>query len=425
MKKALSLMITVVMLLSLASCGNSDTTSNIVIYEEETIYDDSSYVESADEDNSVTGDIVSSDDKVQSDVSSEQSKDQTSSDDSSSTVNTQENIYRLNDTATLQNIKLNGRCDATDKGINLNMSASAIEFNTDSTSILLEVNASSGVYYTIMVDGQVTQQHQPIESFGAGYVVVARGLKGDSHNVKFIRDSEARGGLEFTVVNIQLDEGATLLAKDADKNVIEFLGDSLTSGYGNLITGAANASDLKNQSATKAYPYLLANKLDMDYRIVSMSGIALGLREGYPTFPEFYSLESYHIDKEKKYASSNPADVDVVVVNLGTNDASDGLYNEKDPQSVENYGKRYADLITNIGYSKDVKVVFVSGVCWCHTQTAAYNAAKTELKSRGYNNTYSIDIRTLQSGGGGHPSAEEHVEVADTLYKFFKDNKIA
>ena len=115
----------------------------------------------------------------------------------------------------------------------------------------------------------------------------------------------------------------------------------------------------------------------------------------------------------------------MVVVNLGTNDASDGLYNEKDPKSVKNYGKRYADLITNIGYRKDVKIVFISGVCWCHTQTAAYTAAKAELKERGYNNTYSIDIRSLQSGGGGHPSAEEHVEVADTLYKFFKENKIA
>ena len=422
MKKTLCILLSFALVLGLCAC--SSTTDDATSTEVEVIVDKVIYDESKTE--SVT-DNVSSSVPVTSEptVSSGDTSSKSDENSSASTPEVEESIYYLNNAESLEKVKLNGRCDKTDYGVSLNMSASAIEFNTVSSSVLLEIRADLGLYYTVVVDGKVTMDHKAIEVSGTDYLAIARGLSGGAHNIKFIRDSEARGGLEFTVVNIQLDEGATLLAKDADKNVIEFLGDSLTSGYGNLITGATNASDLKNQSATKAYSYLLANKLDMDYRIVSMSGIALGLREGYPTFPEFYSLESYHIDKEKKYASSNPADVDVVVVNLGTNDASDGLYNEKDPQSVENYGKRYADLITNIGYRKDVKVVFISGVCWCHTQTAAYNTAKTELKSRGYNNTYSIDIRSLQSGGGGHPSAEEHVEVADTLYKFFKDNKIA
>ena len=422
MKKIICMLLSSALVLGLCAC--SSTTDDATSTEVEVIIDKVIYDESKTE--SVT-DNVSSSAPVTSEptVSSGDTSSKSDENSSASTPEVEESIYYLNNAESLEKVKLNGRCDKTDYGVSLNMSASAIEFNTDSSSVLLEIRADLGLYYTVVVDSKVTMDHKAIEVSGTDYLAIARGLSGGTHNIKFIRDSEARGGLEFTVVNIQLDEGATLLAKDADKNVIEFLGDSLTSGYGNLITGATNASDLKNQSATKAYSYLLANKLDMDYRIVSMSGIALGLREGYPTFPEFYSLESYHIDKEKKYASSNPADVDVVVVNLGTNDASDGLYNEKDPQSVENYGKRYADLITNIGYRKDVKVVFISGVCWCHTQTAAYNTAKTELKSRGYNNIYSIDIRSLQSGGGGHPSAEEHVEVADTLYKFFKDNKIA
>ena len=425
MKKTLCILLSFTLVLGLCACSSAPddaTSTEVEVIIDKVIYDESK-TESATDNVSSSAPVTS--EPTVSDISSEDTTGKLQENSAVSTPEVEESIYYLNNAKSLEKVKLNGRCDKTDYGVSLNMSASAIEFNTDSSSVLLEIRADLGLYYTVVVDGKVAMDHKAIEVSGTDYLAIARGLSGGTHNIKFIRDSEARGGLEFTVVNIQLDEGATLLAKDADKNVIEFLGDSLTSGYGNLITGSANASDLKNQSATKAYSYLLANKLDMDYRIVSMSGIALGLREGYPTFPEFYSLENYHQDKEKKYTSSNPADVDVVVVNLGTNDASDGLYNEKDPQSVENYGKRYADLITNIGYSKDVKVVFVSGVCWCHTQTAAYNTAKTELKSRGYNNTYSIDIRSLQSGGGGHPSAEEHVEVADTLYKFFKDNKIA
>lgn len=425
MKKIICMLLSSALVLGLCAC--SSTTDDATSTEVEVIVDKVIYDESKTE--SVTDNVSSSvpvtSEPTVSDVSSGDTSSKSDENSSMSTPVVEESIYYLNDAKALEKVKLNGRCDKTDYGVDLNMSASAIEFNTDSSSVLLEINADRGLYYTVVVDGKVTMDHKPIEVSGINYLAIARGLSAGTHNIKFIRDSEARSGLKFTVVNIQLDEGSKLLNKDADKQIIEFLGDSITSGYGNLITGAANASDLKNQSATKAYSYLLANKLDMDYRIVSMSGIALGQRVGYPTFPEFYSLESYHLDKEKKYTSSNPADVDVVVVNLGTNDASAGLYNEKDTQSVENYGKRYADLITNIGYRKDVKVVFISGVCWCHTQTAAYNAAKAELKKRGYNNTYVIDILSLQSGGGGHPSAEEHVEVADTLYKFFKDNNIA
>ncbi|MBR6502308.1 MAG: hypothetical protein IKT42_02590 [Clostridia bacterium] len=430
MKKILCMMLSLVLLIGLCACGSTpdDATSTeveVIVEQDEVVYEETESKTESTTDN-VSSSTPTTSEPTVSDVSSNDNTSSKQEENSSvSTPVVEESIYYLNNEKSFEKVKLNGRCDKTDYGVALNMSASAIEFNTNSSSVLLEINADLGLYYTVVVDGKVTMDHKPIEVSGTDYLAIARGLSDGTHNIKFIRDCEARGSLEFIVVNIQLDEGSKLLNKDADKQVIEFLGDSLTSGYGNLITGSANASDLKNQSATKAYSYLLANKLGMDYRIVSMSGIALGKREGYPTFPEFYALESYHLDKEKKYTSSNPADVDVVVVNLGTNDASDKLYNEKDPQSVKNYGKRYADLITNNGYKKDVKIVFVSGVCWCHTQTAAYNEAIAELKARGYNNTYTIDIRTMQSGGGGHPSAEEHKEVADTLYKFFKDNKIA
>ncbi len=427
MKKFLCLIISVSLLLCLCACGsdsNDDNESTVI----EVIVEDDEVVYEENEDTSSNESLPGDDDKTSEPTTStvvSEPDDSKPEDTSSQEPTVEESVYYLKDMKTLEKIKLNGRCEKTANGVSLNMSGSAIEFNTDSSSVLIEINADIGVYYSIMVDGKITQEHKVIEVAGIDYLAVARGLSSGTHNIKIIRESESRAGRGFSVANIQLDEGTKLLERDADKVLIEFLGDSLTSGYGNLIkNGVANASDLKNQSATKAYPYLVSSKLGLDYRIVSMSGIALGKREDYPTFPEFYGLENYHADKTKKYSSSNPADVDIVVVNLGTNDDSAKLYNSKDAASVADYGKRYANLITDIGYSKDAKIVFVSGVCWCHTQTPAYNEAIKELKSRGYNSVYTIDIRSLQSGGGGHPSGEEHIEVADTLIKFFKDNNI-
>ncbi|MBR5473762.1 MAG: hypothetical protein IKU82_07225 [Clostridia bacterium] len=415
MKKVLSILIATTFLLCLCACNNStDEYSSAeveIIYEDvETVYDNENAVNSIEQSSSQKGEVISSD---------------TSNQNNSFTTNeTTENTFQLNDTATLQKIKLNGRCEKTQEGISLNMAASAIEFNTNSSSVMVEVDTSSTIYYTVMVDGEITMQHEPIESQGKNYVIIARGLGSGSHNIKFIRDGESRANLEFTVASIQLDDGATLLARDGDKKVIEFLGDSLTSGFGNLaLNSTYEPSNLKYMSSTKAYPFLIANKLGFDYRIVSMSSIALGKREEYPTFSEFYSLENYHNDKTKKYASSNPQDVDIVVVNLGTNDVGSKLYDAKNYQSVSEYEQLFTDLITNIGYRKDAKIVFITGV-WNPEPITAINGAITKLKSQGYNDVYSLTVKECKSGGGSHPSEKEHTEIADAIENFFKTNGI-
>ncbi len=338
------------------------------------------------------------------------------------TTTEDEGIYKLNDAEVLKRIRLNGRCDKSIYGISLGMAASTIEFNTDSSAVMIEVDCAPDIYYTVVVDGEITQK-RGVTTSGINYIFV-RGLSAGTHNVKVIRDCEGRADKYFTVVSLQLDDGK-LLKKDADKVVIEFLGDSITSGYGNIvINGAPNPQDLKNQSSMKSYAYLIADKLGFDYRIVSQSGIALTKRDGYFAFPDYYNIENYHINKDKKYTSSNPKDVDIVVVNLGTNDIGAGLYDTKNMEQISEYVKHYADLITTIGYRKDAKILFVSDV-WHHDPAIADGKVANELKSRGYNNVYSFSFeKQYRAGGGAHPSEEEHQEMADTLIKFFKDNKI-
>ena len=347
---------------------------------------------------------------------------------SSTVEEADENIYNLNDAKVLESIKLNGRCQKTADGVALNLTASAIEFNTDSNNVLLEVSADAGVYYSVFVDGKLRSERNVTES-GTNYIALARGLESGTHNIKFVRETESRSGNTLTAVNLQLDEGKSLLAKDDDKTLIEFLGDSMSNGYGNLVNSAAPMpSDLKNQNSLKAYPYLLASHFDLDYRIVAMSGIALKQRtvDGYiyPAFYDFYKAENYNANQTQSYTSSNPQDVDIVVINLGTNDVSSNYLNKNDNAKVEEYAGIYTDLITNIGYRKDVKIVFISGVMWCHDQKSAYEGAQKNLKALGYNNIYVYDCISYNSGGGGHPSADEHKNIADTLIKFFKDNGI-
>lgn len=415
MKKSFCLMLSVVMILLLCACENTDTASQVqeVIYEEEIIYDGVS---------SGNSDVVSSNNNSQQEAPVISSKEESILS-SVSLEQEEDDILYLTDESVLQKIKLNGRCDKVSKGINLNFSASAIEFNTNSSSIMLVADCASNIYYTIVIDGQVTQKRE-VTTAGTNYINVARGLSGGAHNIKIIRDVEGRTNKHFTAVSLQLDDGE-LLEKDADKTVIEFLGDSITSGYGNLVLNGANEPQaFENQSAMSAYPYLIAGKFDLDYRIVSQSGIALAKREGYLSFLDYYKLENYHIDQEKKYTSSNPIDVDIVVVNIGTNDISAGLYDTSNIEQVKAYEKKYANLITTIGYRKDVKIVFLSGV-WHNDPAIADGGVVKELNVLGYNNVYALSLAKYKSGGGLHPSNAEHKEIAEKIEKFFKDNGIA
>ena len=335
----------------------------------------------------------------------------------------QEGVYMLNDESVLAKVKLNGRCEKTIIGVSLGMSGSAIEFNTTSSAVMLEANCAAGIYYNIVVDGVVTYERQVTES-GTNYIILARNLSSGTHNIKLIRDCEGRTDMRFNAVSLQLDDGE-LLARDTDKVVIEFLGDSITGGFGNLIdNGVSNPLELKNQSVMKAYPYLVASKHGYDYRIVAQSGIALAKREGYLPFIDYYKCENYHLDKNKEYTSSSPKDVDIVVVNLGTNDIGSELYDTENPEHIHAYEKYYADLITSIGYNKDTKILFVSGV-WYNDPAITDGGVVKELNSRGYNNVYTMKLNKYKSGGGSHPSGKEHQEIANLIINYFKSNGIA
>ena len=415
MKMFLCIMLCVALLLCLCGCQNTGGNSSDVEVIVEEIYDTQGDYSSNSQNTGST--VIHGSQGGNSSVSSG-----SSSSSNNETTNTS-NIYSFNDAATLKNIKLNGRCEQTDKGVSLGYVASAIEFNTDASAAMMVVEANAGVYYAIMVDGKLTAERQ-ITTQGTNYINLARGLSDGTHNIKIIRDGENRTDTDFIAVSLQLDEGK-LLAKDGKKLVVEFLGDSLTSGYGNLVVnGVQNPQELKHQSSVKSYGFLVANKLNLDYRIVSQSGIALQQREGYVSFFDFYNIENYHKDRNKKYTSSSPKDVDIVVVNLGTNDIGAQMYDPKNSEQVATYVKHYADLITNIGYRKDAKILFVTGV-WHRDPAIVDGGVVRELKSRGYNNAYALVFpTTYKSGGGSHPSSAEHQEMANIVINFFKENGI-
>lgn len=409
--------------LCVCGCGKTvdDGVSSTVIIDEQIIYEDGTpYLSEENTDTSNNGNPEF--DRSGNTKPSESDSKPQSDDPSNDTQN--QDVLSLADAAVTSKIKTNGRCEKSADGIRLNFSASAIEFETDAAGAVLEIDANAGVYYSVIVDGVITQKRAVAEG-GRSYVVLARNLPEGKHNIKFIRETEGRFNTRLTAVSLQLDGGDLADRPSDSKPLIEFLGDSLTSGYGNLVSNTiTKASDLKYQSSLEAYPYITASKLGVDYRIVSMSGIAVKSRDSYPAFLDFYKCENYFEDKTRSYSSSNPADVDIVIVNLGTNDVSHKLFNTENADSVEDYSNEYAKIITDIGYSKQASIVFVSGCGSCEKQSVAFVGAIKKLEAQGYSKVYSYNASKNRSGGENHPSAQEHQNIANEIIKFLKEKGI-
>jgi len=137
-----------------------------------------------------------------------------------------------------------------------------------------------------------------------------------THRLTLIRQSEAMVG-EARLEALELPPDAKLERWDTPKLLVEFIGDSLTVGFGVEGTDPC-AYSTKTQAVTAAFPWLVGLALKADVRVVGWSG--RGVVRNYddrpePTVPELWEP-----------AEPKP---DVVFVALGANDLWDGKLPER------------------------------------------------------------------------------------------------
>lgn len=109
---------------------------------------------------------------------------------------------------------------------------------------------------------------------------------------------------------------------------VEFIGDSITCGYG-IDDDQYGYFSTATENFAKTYAYLASDELDADYSAVAFSGY--GVLSGYTTdgkintadtLWDFYDKSAVFADGSKAYWSFDRLNPDYIVINLGTNDAS-------------------------------------------------------------------------------------------------------
>lgn len=347
---------------------------------------------------------------------------------------------------TEKTVKLQGRTLDNDGTRWLIMSASGFECRVNAKEMSIALTGDSTAHptrqpdgkpemnqarYALYVDGVLVQDECMDEAQKT--LVVFKGESARDATVQLLKLSE--GTQSFLGVREMItDDEASILPTPAKKLKIEFIGDSITCGYGVEGKSAEELFTTRTEDASKAYACLTAKNLDADWSLVSFSGF--GVVSGWtndgnintiqlvpPHYKKFcfcWNGDMFR-DYEWDFSRFQPQ---IVVINLGTNDDS---YTLDDIQRQNEYVSCYVDFIRTVrSYNPQAKIVLALGMMTGGNRLIPFmqKAAQEYTSQTGDTNisTYSFKSQTPEEGFGSdfHPSEATQTRCAQEFTEYLR-----
>lgn len=275
-------------------------------------------------------------------------------------------------------------------------------------SLLSDNGLSQNNTFAVIIDGEYIRKL--ILEDGTKTYILAQGLAREMHRIQIVKLTEGLvGQTAFTRFVIPFD--ATVNAVEPARRTIEFIGNSITCGYGIESAGPDEHFSFLTENAYKAYAMQASRQLDADAYLVSYSG--KGIYRNWAdtvlyreTMVELYGrtmpLDTVHL---WDFAQIRP---DAVVVSLGTNDFSPPLGADS-----ALFIPRYLHLLRTIrqNYGSDVAIICINSPLLIAKQRTALAA----WISRCIDEMDDANIRYFQLsscrssdgwGADGHPSQQ-------------------
>lgn len=317
--------------------------------------------------------------------------------------------------------KTQGRTIMYDRGLAMLSSADVFEFNAEcegevSVNIYAETTEDSGdtdVFYTGYVDGERCETRYHIDVDGEHKIVLATDLEKGEHSFRIVRQTEWNYG-DIYVTGVTLK--GSLIDPPSKKDItIEFIGDSLTTGFGNLENTVAEqvwGGEPIYHDATQAYPYMTAEALNADLSVVAIQGIgsrcsrhSFTMNEIYNTYPRVY---------EKDYTYDPDESADIVVINMLANDGELRAEEKVPPKEIVQSAKDLCEIVRE--QNPDALIVFAPA--FFHKQVSEMIETELGGAANGY---YVTQIPLDTTGLAGHPSVEGHKKGAEVLIEYLND----
>lgn len=254
-----------------------------------------------------------------------------------------------------------GRYEAVaDKGdVRFDWSGTYADFVFTGSRLEIKVSDSGKNYFNIFVDGV----RSVVRTEGEQQTVLLFEGSHATHRVRLQRRTEGFNGL--TTLHSFTTDG-TLVADTAPRPTrhIEFIGDSLTAGYGTDSASGDEPYTAETQNCDFAYGCYVARYFGADYNLVAHSGQGMVRNYGDPNPTSDYTMIDRYdqlfdeADKgAQKWTFGSTYTPDLVVIFLGTND-----FSTKPWPSFEQFSEGYKALIAKVrgAYGESVPVLCVS-----------------------------------------------------------------
>lgn len=268
------------------------------------------------------------------------------------------NLYR----ADSEQVRWVGRVDVAPEGeVRFDWSGTYADMVLCGSRLEMVASDSGLNYFNVIVDGQ---QHAIVKTEGKEphKVVLFEGAEGTYH-IRLQRRTEGFNGLT-TLHSFECVGELCAEQNEPRGRHIEFIGDSLTAGYGTDSASGDEPYTAETQNCNLAYGCYVARYFDADYNLVAHSGQGLVRNYGDEnTTSDYTMLERYGLlfdeaDKEQRYNFRRRTYIpDLVVIFLGTND-----FSTKPWPSYEQFAEGYEELVEQVraAHGKQVTILCVS-----------------------------------------------------------------
>ena len=340
---------------------------------------------------------------------------------------------------TADNVKIYGRTSYQNGALWVPWSAGGVEFKvkgaTEGSIARFNLGKSQTTRVAVYVDGQLVTMGNTSSSATAPVIDVK--LNEGDNVVKLVKLSESANSV-LIIDSIEVEQGATIEPTAAKEHSIEFIGDSITCGYG--VDGTLKESfSTKNENAAKTYAYLTAGLFDADYSFVSVSGT--GIISGYTPSPD---AKNENLLAPNYYENlcftwnwidgQNPSDLkwdfsesdhDAVVINLGTNDNS---YVQGDEAKGKEFQDKYVEFLKTVRKDNpDAQIFCVLGLMGDELFPKIEAAVEQFKEETGDTKVcaHKLSLQNSNDWGYGvdyHPAEGSHLEASAELLKIISED---
>jgi lysophospholipase L1-like esterase len=199
-------------------------------------------------------------------------------------------------------------------------------FDGTSLTAQLSISGTSQIFKPVVDGAPQTVFTAPA---GQAMYMLATGLAAGVHTVELYRQTEGPQG-ETRLTGLTVGDGALMDPPAGPDRLIEVIGDSITCGYGNL--GTLSDSDCyPTESHWDTYEAIAARALGAEVSTIAASGRGIIRNYGGDTSGTMPMLYDRTLTNVASPSWDFHVEPQAVIINLGTNDISNGKGDPGDP----------------------------------------------------------------------------------------------